>query len=149
MRRPSLNWLLVFIPIAAVADLLVHQPVLVFVSSCLAIVPLAGLIGKATDELAIRAGARVGGLLNATFGNVTELIIAFLLVQAGEVEVVKASLIGSILGNLVLVLGASYLVGGIRFKEQRYSARSAGIHASSLLLAVSGLVMPALFVRPR
>ncbi len=146
MPRPSLAWLLVFVPISFVADLVLHQPVLVFATACLAIIPLAGLIGTATDQLALRAGPRVGGLLNATFGNVTEMIIGVLLVRAGEFEVVKASLVGSILGNLVLVLGAAYLAGGLRYKEQRFSSRSAGVHSSSLLLAVSGLVMPAVFV---
>jgi Ca2+:H+ antiporter len=146
MRRPTIYWLLVFVPISLVAELAVRRPVLVFATSCLAIVPLAGVIGRATDQLALRAGARVGGLLNATFGNVTELIISILLIRAGEFAVVKASLIGSILGNLVLVLGASYLAGGVRFKEQRFSARSAAVHSSSLLLAVAGLVMPAVFV---
>lgn len=146
MPKPSFYWLLIFIPASVAAELFGHQPVLVFVTSALAIVPLAGLIGRATDQLAIRAGPRVGGLLNASFGNVTELIIAILLVRAGEFDVVKASLIGSILGNLVLVLGASYLAGGLRFAEQRFNARSAGIHSASLLLAVAGLVMPAVFV---
>ncbi|HZV52828.1 MAG TPA: calcium/proton exchanger [Candidatus Dormibacteraeota bacterium] len=144
--RPSLSWLLVFIPVSLLAGPLTHRPVVVFVTTCLAIVPLAGLIGQATDQLAIRAGPRVGGLLNATFGNVTELIIAVLLVRAGEFEVVKASLVGSILGNLVLVLGAAYLAGGLRFSEQRFSARMAAVHASSLLLAVTALMMPAVFV---
>jgi len=146
MPRPTLNWLLIFVPISLVAEFAFHQPVLVFVTACLAIVPLAGLIGRSTDQLAIRAGPRLGGLLNATFGNVTELIIAILLVRAREFEVVKASLIGSILGNLVLVLGAAYLTGGLRFAEQRFSARAVAVHATSLLLAVAGLLMPAVFV---
>jgi Ca2+:H+ antiporter len=145
---PSLNWLLVFVPISVAADVLVGQPVVVFVSSCIAIIPLAGLIGRATDHLAERTGPTVGGLLNATFGNITELIIGILLVFAGEFVVVKASLIGSIIGNLVLVLGASYLAGGLRHpaQGQRFDARAARAHSSSLLLAVAGLVMPAVFV---
>jgi Ca2+:H+ antiporter len=149
MPKPtlSLNWLLVFVPVSIVADLFFHQPVVVFVSSCIAIVPLAGLIGRATEQLADRSGPTVGGLLNATFGNVTELIIGVLLVWAGEFEVVKASLIGSILGNLVLVLGASYLAGGLRHRGggQRFDAKAARTHSISLLLAVSGMVMPAVF----
>jgi Ca2+:H+ antiporter len=144
--RPTLSWLLVFVPVSLAFEYVFPQPVLVFVSACVAIVPLAGLIGKATEELAIRAGPRVGGLLNATFGNVTEIIIAILLIRAGEVEVVKASLIGSILGNLVLVLGASLLAGGLRFSEQRFSGRSATMHAASLTMAVTGLALPTLFV---
>ena len=147
MPRPSLNWLLVFVPISLIAQFALHQPVVVFVASCIAIVPLAGLIGQATDHLAERSGATVGGLLNATFGNVTELIIGILLVWAGEFEVVKASLIGSIIGNLVLVLGASYLLGGLRYREQQFDHRAARLHSSALLLAVAGLVMPAVFVQ--
>jgi Ca2+:H+ antiporter len=147
MPRPTLNWLLVFIPVSLVAQFVLHEPVLVFLSSCVAIVPLAGLIGRATDQLAERSGPTVGGLLNATFGNVTELIIGILLVWAGEFEVVKASLIGSILGNMVLVLGASYLFGGLRHREQRFDSRAARLHSSSLLLAIAGLVMPAAFVQ--
>jgi Ca2+:H+ antiporter len=150
MPKPtlSLNWLLVFVPLSILADLFLHQPVVVFVTSCLAIVPLAGLIGTATEQLADRAGPTVGGLLNATFGNVTELIIGILLVWAGEFEVVKASLIGSILGNLVLVLGAAYLAGGLRHRSggQRFDAKAARGHSTSLLLAVAGMVMPAVFV---
>ena len=144
--RPRLEWLLVFVPISIFSQEVLHQAVLTFATACVAIVPLAGLIGKATEDLSIRAGPRVGGLLNATFGNITEIIISVLLIAAGELSVVKASLIGSILGNLVLVLGASLLAGGIRYKEQRFSGRSAGTHAAALLLAVMGLLMPTLFV---
>jgi Ca2+:H+ antiporter len=141
-----LNWLLAFVPISLALALLGVSPAAVFVTSSLAIIPLAGMIGTATEELSLRAGPRVGGLLNATFGNITEVIIAILLISAGEFEVVKASLIGSIIGNLVLVLGASFLAGGLRFKEQGFNARSASVHAGSLMLAVTGLLMPALFV---
>lgn len=141
-----LYWLLILVPVSLVAEFVVKQPVLIFVTCSLAIIPLAGLIGRATEQLALSAGPRVGGLLNATFGNLTELIIGILLVAAGQFEVVKASLIGSILGNLVLVMGACYFVGGLRYREQRFSARAAGVHAGSLLLAVAGLLMPALFV---
>jgi Ca2+:H+ antiporter len=144
--RPSLYWLLVFVPISLVAVLAVRQPLVVFVTACLAIVPLAGLIGRSTASLAIHSGPRVGGLLNATFGNLTELVICVLLVSAGEFEVVKASLIGSIVGNIVLVTGAAFFAGGLRHKELFFSNRSAGVQTSSLLLAVLALLMPALFV---
>jgi len=144
LLRPSLNWLLVFVPISIVADLFVHQPVLVFVTSALAIVPLAGLIGESTEQLAIRLGPGAGGLLNASLGNLTELIVAVLLVQAGEFAVVKATLIGSIVGNLLFVLGVSFIAGGIRHKEQSFSRQSAGVHSASLFLAVAGLLIPAL-----
>jgi Ca2+:H+ antiporter len=141
--RPSLNWLLIFVPISLFAEL-THQSLLVFVTSALAIIPLAGLIGQSTDQLAIRVGPRLGGLLNATFGNLTELIVGILLVLAGEFDVVKASLIGSIIGNLLLVLGVSFAVGGFTHVEQRFNARAAGVHSASLLLAVTGLAVPAL-----
>src|SRR6266702_4816534 len=139
LLRPSINWLLVFIPVSLLADL-THQSLLTFITSALAIVPLAGLIGRATDQLAIRVGPQLGGLLNATFGNLTVLI------AAGNFEVVKASLIGSIVGNLLLVLGLSLFVGGLRCGEQAFSARAAGVHTGSLVLAVAGLGVPALLV---
>jgi Ca2+:H+ antiporter len=146
MRKPSLNWLLILVPISIVADLVLHQHLLVFLTAAGAIIPLAGLIGRGTEELALHAGPRVGGLLNATFGNVTELIIAFFLILKGEIDVVKASLTGSILGNLLLVLGLSFLVGGLKHQEQQFNPQAAGVHSTSLVLAVIGLLMPALFV---
>ena len=143
MLRPSLNWLLVFVPLSLAFEL-AHQSLLIFITSGLAIVPLAGLIGRATDQLAIRVGPRLGGLLNATIGNVTELIVAVLRVLAGNIDVVKASLIGSIIGNLLLVLGVSFVAGGLTRKEQQFNPKAAGVHAASLLLAVTGLGVPAL-----
>lgn len=143
--RPSSNWLLVFIPVSLIAEL-TRQPVLTFLTAALAIIPLAGLIGRATDQLAICIGPRLGGLLNATFGNLTELIVGVLLVAAGDFEIVKASLIGSIIGNLLLVLGVSLFVGGLGRDEQAFSARAAGVHTASLVLAVAGLGVPALLI---
>ena len=143
--KPSLDWLLVFVPVSIVAQLL-GQEVLVFITSALAIVPLAGLIGRSTEQVAARVGPRLGGLLNATFGNITELIVCVLLIRADNFLIVKASLIGSILGNLLLVLGLSFVVGGFRHKEQTFSPRAAGVHSASLLLAVAGLLMPALLI---
>ncbi len=147
MLKPRLEWLLVLIPVSIGLEVLGGPDLAVFVTSAAAVIPLAGLIGRGTEELALHAGPRVGGLLNATFGNVTELIIAVFLILDDELEVVKASLTGSILGNLLLVLGLSFLVGGLRHKEQTYSAQAAGVHSSSLALAVTGLLMPALFVQ--
>jgi Ca2+:H+ antiporter len=144
--KPTLNWLLVLVPVSLVGRLAFHQDLLVFVTAAGAIIPLAGLIGKGTEELALHAGPRVGGLLNATFGNVTELIIAIFLILDGELEVVKASLTGSILGNLLLVLGISFLAGGLKHQEQAFNAQAASVHSTSLVLAVIGLLMPALFV---
>src|SRR5256714_10635008 len=143
--RPSINWLLAFIPVSLAVEI-AHQPLLVFVTSGVAIIPLAGLIGRATDQLAMHVGPRLGGLLNATFGNLTELIVAVLLIGAGDFEIVKASLIGSIVGNLLLVPGLSLFVGGLRRGEQAFSARAAGVHTGSLVLAVAGLGVPALLV---
>ena len=143
--RPSVNWLLVFIPVSLVAAF-THQPVPTFIAAALAIIPLAGLLGRATDQLAICIGPRLGGLLNATFGNLTELIVGVLLVAAGNFEVVKASLIGSIIGNLLLVLGVSLFVGGLGRDEQAFSARAAGVHTASLVLAIAGLGVPALLI---
>ena len=143
--KPSLDWLLVLVPVSVVGRF-VHHDLLTFLTAAGAIVPLAGIIGRATEQLAIHAGQRLGGLLNATFGNVTELIISIFLILDGELDVVKASLTGSILGNLLLVLGLSFLVGGLRHREQTFNAEAAGVHASSLTLAVIGLLMPALFV---
>src|SRR2546428_12680813 len=145
LLRPSVNWLLVFIPASLIAEF-THQPLLTFLTSALAIVPLAGLIGRATDQLAICVGPRLGGLLNATFGNLTELIVAVLLIAAGDFEIVKATLIGSIVGNLLLVLGLSLFVGGLGRGEQAFSAGAAGVHTASLVLAVAGLGVPALLV---
>jgi Ca2+:H+ antiporter len=146
VRKPSLSWLLILVPVSLAVDLGTNQELATFLTAAGAIIPLAGLIGRGTDQLALHAGPRVGGLLNATFGNVTELIISIFLISKGELDIVKASLIGSIIGNLLLVLGLSFLLGGLRHKEQRFSARSAAVHTTSLLLAVIGLVMPALFV---
>src|SRR4030081_3752754 len=145
LLRPSFNWLLVFIPVSVIAEL-AHQPLLTFITAGLAIVPLAGLIGRATDQLAICIGPRLGGLLNATFGNLTELIVGVLLIAGGGFEVVKASLIGSIIGNLLLVLGISLFVGGLGRDEQAFSARAAGVHTASLVLAIAGLGVPALLI---
>ena len=146
MFRPRLNWLLALVPVSLLADFVLHQDLVAFLTAAGAILPLAGLIGRSTEELALHAGPRIGGFLNATFGNVTELIIAIFLILEGELEVVKASLTGSILGNLLCVLGLSFLLGGIRHREQRFNEESAGVHATSLALAVTGLLMPALFV---
>jgi Ca2+:H+ antiporter len=143
--RPSLDWLLVLVPVSVALQLAGGNELLVFFTSALAILPLAGLIGRSTEQLALHTGPRIGGLVNATFGNVTELIIAIFLILEDQTEIVKASLTGSILGNLLLVLGISFLVGGLKHEEQTYNARAATIHSTSLVLAVTALLMPALF----
>lgn len=141
--KPSLNWLLAFVPVA-IASELARLEVVSFVAAALAIVPLSGLIGESTEQLAFHVGPRLGGLLNASFGNLTELIVASLLVLANQFDVAKASLTGSIIGNLLLVLGLSFVVGGVGRSEQRFSARSASVHSASLVLAVAALLMPAI-----
>jgi Ca2+:H+ antiporter len=145
MTKPRLEWLLLFIPVSLALSFS-HQELAVFFTSALAIIPLAALIGRSTEQLAIRAGPRAGGLLNATFGNITELIISVLLILRNEIQIVKASLTGSILGNLLLVLGMSLFVGGLRHDRQRFSSQTASVHTSSMILAVAGFLMPALFV---
>src|SRR2546426_963743 len=137
-----------FIPIAVVLDLAHGSPSLIFFASALGVIPTAALMGRATEELATRSGPGIGGLLNVTFGNAPELIIALFALGAGLHEVVKASLIGSILGNILLVLGASMLVGGLKVNRsgrQKFNRTAATAQASMLLLAVTAMVMPAIF----
>ncbi|HUR29719.1 MAG TPA: cation transporter, partial [Planctomycetota bacterium] len=116
-----LNLLLVFVPIAIVLELTHASAVLIFGASCLAIIPLAGLMGKATEHLAEKLGEGIGGLLNATFGNAAELIIAIMALRLGEYDVVKASITGSIIGNVLLVFGLSVLMGGAKYQVQRFN----------------------------
>ncbi len=117
----------------------------IFIVSALGILGLAYVVGAATERLGALTGPQTGGILNATFGNIAELIIAFFALTAGELEVVKASLTGSIIGNLLLVLGASLLLGGLRHGTQRFSVRTAMLDATLLVLAVIGLFVPAVF----
>lgn len=137
--------LLVFVPVAVAADLMGAAPLLVFVLSALAILPLSTLLGDATEHLAAYAGPTVGGLLNATLGNLAELIIAVIALRAGLLDLVKASITGSIIGNLLLVLGAAQVVGGMKYRVQKFSAHLAGMNAALLIIAAVGLIVPALF----
>ena len=142
----ALSWSLLFVPLAAVLHYAApEQHLWVFTAACAAIVPLAGWMGRATEHLAGHAGEGVGGLLNATFGNLAGLIIAFAALRQGLVEVVKASLTGAILGNLLLVLGASFLGGGLRWRQQRFNATAARMQSTMLSLAAIALVLPAGF----
>jgi Ca2+:H+ antiporter len=141
-----LNLLLIFVPIAIVLEYVAHaRAEWIFVTSCLAIIPLAGLMGKATEHLAEHVGEGIGGLLNATFGNAAELIIAIVALRAGLYDVVKASLTGSIIGNILLVFGLSALVGGARFPVQTFNKTAANLGTTMLTLAAIGLVVPAIF----
>ena len=137
--------LLIFVPVTIAAKLMGASDVMLFVFSSLAIVPLAGVMGKSTDTIACYCGQKVGGLLNATFGNATELIIAFVAMKEGLFDVVKASLAGSVIGNILLVLGLSMLVGGLKYKTQSFNKSSINMTSSMLLLAVLGLSIPAIF----
>src|SRR6266566_2731086 len=134
-----------FVPLSWILGLLLGPGVVLFAAAGLAIVPLAWFLGLATEELGKHAGPGVGGLLNATFGNATELIIAVFALSRGLTEVVKASLTGSIVGNLLLVLGLSMLAGGLRHKSQTFSREASGIQVTMFVVAVIALVMPALY----
>lgn len=138
--------LLLLTPLAGVAEALHWSPLAVFLISAAAIIPLAKFIGDATEELAARTTPAVGGLLNATFGNATELIIGIFALQAGLVEVVKASITGSIIGNLLFVLGTAMLTGGWGRERQHFNATGAKAQGSMLLLATTALVIPAIFL---
>jgi Ca2+:H+ antiporter len=138
--------LLVFLPTALVLEHVAHGSALaVFITSSLAIIPLAALMGRATEQLAERLGEGVGGLLNATFGNAAELIIAIVALRAGYLDLVKASITGSIIGNVLLVFGASALYGGIRFDRQVFNRTAGGLSSTLLVLSAIGLVVPAIF----
>ena len=140
-----LNWLLLIVPVAFFLHLRHAPPLWVFTTAALGIIPLAGVLGEATEALAARMGPTLGGILNATMGNATELIIAFFALRAGHVEVVKASLSGSIIGNLLLVLGLAVLWGGIGRDSQKFSRATAGTNSTMLFIAVVALIMPAVF----
>ncbi len=148
LRFSLAGWRLLSVPLVAAAvtlEALKLQPLLVFVASALALVPLAGVLGHATEELSAHIGQAAGGLLNATLGNLTELIIGVLALSRGEVEVVKASITGSIIGNLLLVFGLAAFLGGLGRAKLTISSVAVGANASMLFLAVAALVMPAIF----
>jgi Ca2+:H+ antiporter len=145
--KPSLNWLLVFVPVAVALRFVpsLGSPTALFVVSCLAIIPLAGLMGRATEHLAEHVGAGAGGLLSATFGNAAELIIALFALSKGLDAVVKASITGSIIGNVLLVLGASLVSGGVKFHRQQFNRTAVGVNATALTLAAIALIIPTVF----
>src|SRR5256712_10952056 len=136
--------LLLAVPVAVLAEALHAAPLASFVLASLGLVPLAGLIGLSTEALAERFGQRIGGLLNATFGNAAEIIIGLTALSAGLPEVVRASLAGSIIGNVLLVLGTAMLVGGWRYRRQQFHPRLAGQYAAMLALVVIGIAVPSL-----
>jgi Ca2+:H+ antiporter len=141
----NLNLLLVFGAIAVILRIAGGSDVAIFATSALAIIPLAGLMGESTEEIAVRTGPKIGGLLNATLGNAAELIITVLALREGLLELVRASIIGSILGNLLLVMGLAILLGGLKNGLQVFDRRNAGMSATLLILAFMALAIPSLF----
>ena len=141
----AIDALLAFVPIAVALETSHADPVWVFAASAIAIVPLAGWMGRATEDISEGLGAGVGGLLNATFGNAAELIIALAALRAGLHDMVKASLTGSIIGNILLVLGVAALAGGAKHERQKFNRGAASAGATLLALSVVGLVVPAIF----
>jgi len=139
--------LLLLIPVVFIAEWLKLPPTLIFFLSSAAIIPLAKFIGEATEELSIHTGPALGGILNSTFGNATEFIIGIFALRAGLLEVVKASLTGSILGNLLLVLGMAMIAGGAYYKKQKFNKTAVVASGATLLLAVIALVIPAIFLQ--
>ncbi len=140
-----LKILLICVPLSFMGHFMKWNATTVFFLTCISIVPLAGFLGSATEEIATYTGPKFGGFLNATFGNATELIISYFAIRAGLFDVVKASLAGSVLGNILLVLGCSIFLGGIKHKELKYDSQLGTFTATMLLFAVIGLSLPAIF----
>ncbi|MBC7970833.1 MAG: calcium/proton exchanger [Verrucomicrobia bacterium] len=138
--------LLVFIPISVAAERLEWDALVVFITSAIAIVPLAIWLSTATEEVAVATGPSIGGLLNAVFGNATELIIALSALRAGLLDIVKASITGTIISNLLLVMGLSMFLGGLRYKEQEFQPIIARVSGSTMTLAVTAIVLPAMVI---
>jgi Ca2+:H+ antiporter len=142
----ALDWLLLAVPAALLARYVFHAPpVFIFAIAALAIIPLASTLGEATEQLAEHFGERIGGMLNATMGNATEMIIAIFALKAGHEEIVKASLSGSIIGNILLVFGLSAFVGGIGRERQTFSRHSMGMNTTMLFISVIALIAPAIY----
>ena len=140
-----LRYMLVFIPISIVAKFLNASGTVMFILACLSIIPLAGLIGEGTEEISFYSGPKIGGFLNGTFGNATELIISFFALKQGLFEVVKSSIAGAVIGNILLVIVASMLAGGLKYKTQKFNQKVSEVSSTMLLFAVIGLCIPAIF----
>ena len=136
---------LVFIPVSILLYLIHANPVLVSVAAILAIIPVTNLIAVSTQDISAKTGTIVGSLMNATFGNAIEFMIAIFAIRAGLIDLVRASIIGSIIINLLLLIGLSMIFGGIKYKEQTFNRDSAGVSSSMLLIAVAGLVLPTIY----
>src|SRR5678815_4987025 len=145
--KPSINWLLIFIPVSLGLEA-AHAPApVLFFSAALSIVPIAALIVRSTEQLATRTGDAIGGLLNATFGNAPELIIALVALRAGFFDMVRASIIGAILTNLMLAMGVAFLLGGLRYHTQEYNSGAARLYSSMMLISAVSLGVPSAFNR--
>src|SRR5215475_14924557 len=145
--KSPLSWMLIFVPAAIVLELMHANPIYVFTASAAGIIPLAGWMGRATEWMAEHLGSGIGGLLNATFGNAAELIIAIMALRAGLHEVVKASITGSIIGNILLVLGISLIAGGAKYPKLTFNRTAASLSTTLLALSAIALIVPALFHR--
>lgn len=143
-------WMLLFIPLSFALELLTDNKPLIFLATILAIIPLARILGYATHEIALQTNPSIGGLVSATFGNAIELVIAILALRKGLISVVQASIIGSIIGNLLLLIGLSIFFGGLRYRQQQFNKASIGVSATMLIIAVVGLTIPSVyaFFRP-
>nr|WP_295602363.1 calcium/proton exchanger [uncultured Terrisporobacter sp.] len=140
-----LKYMLIFIPISFIAKFMNASGTIMFILSCLSIIPLAGLMGEGTEQISFYSGPKIGGFLNGTFGNATELIISFFALKQGLFDIVKSSIAGAVIGNVLLVVGASMLAGGLKFKTQKFNEKVSEVTSSMLLFAVLGLCIPALF----
>ena len=140
-----LKYMLIFIPISFIAKFLNASDSVMFILSCLSIIPQAGLMGEGTEEISFYSGPKIGGFLNGTFGNATELIISIFALKEGLFDVVKSSIAGAVIGNILLVIGASMLAGGLKYKTQKFNQKVSEVSSSMLLFAVLGLCIPALF----
>lgn len=140
-----LKYLLIFVPISFIAKFLGASPTIMFTLACLLIISLAGLMGEGDEEISFYSGPKMGGFLNGTFGNATELIISFFALKEGLFEVVKSSIAGAVIGNILLVLGASMFAGGLKYKNHPFNQTVSDVPSSMLLFTVLGLCIPALF----
>ncbi len=145
-KSSAIFFLLIFAPIVAALEFAHADHIVLFVVAAIALIPLAKLIGDSTEHLATHYGATTGSLLNVTFGNAAEIIIAVVAISAGLIDLVKASITGAIIGNILLILGLSVMVGGFKFKEQRFSRENIGIQSSMLFIAIIGLAVPTILV---
>jgi Ca2+:H+ antiporter len=145
LLKPGIHWLLIFIPITLILEYAHASAPMIFFSAALSIIPIARLIGSSTEQLSTYTGDAVGGLLNATFGNAPELIIAIVALVAGLYDIVLASIVGAIIANLLLATGASFLVGGLKYHDQEYNPASIRVYSSMMMIAVFSLAIPSAY----